>query len=91
MFQIRLYTRQIINDILEQDKKVIVFTNFTSPLMELHSHYPDNSVILNGQMSKEDRQKSVDEFQNNPNIKIFISNLKAGGVGITLTSSCHNE
>ena len=55
--------------------------------MELHSLYPENSVILNGQMSKEDRQKSVDEFQNNPDIKIFISNLKAGGVGITLTSA----
>jgi len=82
-----VHTRQIINDILEQDKKVIVFTNFTSPLMELHSHYPNNSVILNGQMSKEDRQKSVDEFQNNPDVKIFISNLKAGGVGITLTSA----
>ena len=81
------HTRQLINDILEQDKKVIVFTNFTAPLMELHSHYPKNSVILNGQMSKEDRQKSVDEFQNNPKIKIFISNLKAGGVGITLTSA----
>ena len=81
------HTRQIINDILEQDKKVIVFTNFTAPLMELHSHYPKNSVILNGQMSKEERQKSVDEFQNNPEVKIFISNLKAGGVGITLTAA----
>ena len=81
------HTRQIINDILEQDKKVIVFTNFTAPLMELHSLYPKNSVILNGQMSKEGRQKSVDEFQNNPDIKIFISNLKAGGVGITLTEA----
>lgn len=81
------YTRQIINDILEQDKKVIVFTNFTAPLMELHSHYTHQSVVLHGQMSKEERQKSVDEFQNNPDIKIFISNIKAGGVGITLTSA----
>ena len=50
------HTRQLINDILEQDKKVIVFTNFTSPLMELHSHYPKNSVVLHGQMSKEERK-----------------------------------
>ena len=55
--------------------------------MELHSHYPKNSVVLHGQMSKEERQKSVDEFQTNPKIKIFISNLKAGGVGITLTQA----
>lgn len=81
------YTKELINDILEQDKKVIVFTNFTAPLMELHNNYPTNSVILYGQMSKEERQKSVDSFQNDEQVKIFIANLKAGGVGITLTSA----
>ena len=80
-------TKELINDILEQDKKVIVFTNFTAPLMELHNNYPTNSVILHGQMSKEERQNSVDSFQNNEQVKIFISNIKAGGVGITLTSA----
>jgi SWI/SNF-related matrix-associated actin-dependent regulator 1 of chromatin subfamily A len=81
------HTTELINDILEQDKKIIVFTNFTTPLMELGNHYPNSCVLLHGQMSKEQRQKSVDSFQNDPNIKIFISNLKAGGVGITLTKA----
>jgi SWI/SNF-related matrix-associated actin-dependent regulator 1 of chromatin subfamily A len=81
------HTTELINDILEQDKKIIVFTNFTAPLMELGNHYPNSCVLLHGQMSKEQRQKSVDSFQNDPNIKIFISNLKAGGVGITLTKA----
>ena len=70
-----------------RDKKIIVFTNFTKPLMKLHESYKKNSVILYGEMSKEERQKSVDRFQNDDKIKIFISNLKAGGVGITLTAS----
>jgi SNF2 family DNA or RNA helicase len=38
-------------------------------------------------MSKEKRQESVDKFQNNDKIKIFISNIIAGGVGITLTAA----
>jgi SNF2 family DNA or RNA helicase len=38
-------------------------------------------------MSKEKRQDSVDKFQNNDKIKIFISNIIAGGVGITLTAA----
>jgi len=81
------HTKELINDILEQDKKIIIFTNFTAPLMELGSEYADISVLLHGQMSQDQRQKSVDSFQSDPKIKIFISNLKAGGVGITLTES----
>ena len=81
------HTREIINDILEQDKKVIVFTNFTAPLMAMHDKFKKNSVVLHGGMKKEERQKSVDDFQNDPEKKVFISNLKAGGVGITLTAA----
>ena len=33
------HTKELINDILEQDKKIIVFTNFTAPLMELAQEY----------------------------------------------------
>ena len=38
-------------------------------------------------MTKPKRQESVDEFQNNDDIKVFVGNLKAAGVGITLTSA----
>ena len=38
-------------------------------------------------MKKEDRQQSVDRFQKDKNIKIFVANLKAGGVGINLTKA----
>tara|TARA_R110000824_G_scaffold27124_3_gene92510 strand:+ start:21218 stop:22951 length:1734 start_codon:yes stop_codon:yes gene_type:complete len=80
-------TSQLIEQCLQQDKKVIVFTNFTEPLMQLHEKYKNESVILNGSMKKEDRQESVDRFQNDEKIKLFIGNVKAAGVGITLTSA----
>lgn len=80
-------TEQLIEQCLQQGKKVIVFTNFTEPLMELHKKYKKNSVILNGTMKKDDRQESVDRFQNDDKIKIFIGNVKAAGVGITLTAA----
>ena len=81
------YTCELIDKALEQDKKVIVFTNFTMTLDMLHEKYKKNSVILDGRMSKEKRQESVDKFQNEDKIKIFISNIVAGGVGITLTAA----
>ena len=80
-------TEQLIEQAINQDKKVIVFTNFTEPLLAIHEKYKNNSVILNGTMKKEDRQKSVDRFQTDNNIKVFIGNVKAAGVGITLTAA----
>jgi len=80
-------TFDLIDQCLEQDKKVIIFTNFTEPLMEIWSKYKNISVPLYGQMNQDQRQTSVDSFQNDSKIKIFVSNIKAGGVGITLTSA----
>jgi SWI/SNF-related matrix-associated actin-dependent regulator 1 of chromatin subfamily A len=80
-------TFELIDQCLEQDKKVIIFTNFTEPLMKIWSKYKKIAVPLYGQMNQEQRQESVDTFQNDPKIKIFVSNIKAGGLGITLTSA----
>jgi SWI/SNF-related matrix-associated actin-dependent regulator 1 of chromatin subfamily A len=80
-------TFDLIDQCLEQDKKVIVFTNFTDPLMQIWSKYKKIAVPLYGQMKKEQRQESVDKFQTDPNTKVFVSNIVAGGVGITLTEA----
>ena len=33
------------------------------------------------------KDKSVEEFQNNPNIRVFIGNIQSAGVGLTLVAS----
>jgi len=81
------YTCEIIDKCIEQGKKVIVFTNFTMTLDMIHEKYKKNSVVLDGRMSKEKRQDSVDKFQTQDKTKVFISNIVAGGVGITLTAA----
>lgn len=81
------YTCELIDKCLDQGKKVIVFTNFTATLDAIHEKYKKQSVVLDGRMSKEKRQESVDKFQNQDKVKIFISNIVAGGVGITLTAA----
>ena len=80
-------TIELAENILEQGKKVIIFTNFTEVLQRIHSHFGKKSVYLDGSCSKNSRQHSIDEFQNNDKIKIFVGNLKAAGAGITLTAS----
>lgn len=81
------YTCEIIDSALEHDKKVIVFTNFTKTLDEIHKKYKKNSVVIDGRMSKDKRQESVDRFQNDPKIRVIVCNIIAAGVGITLTAS----
>lgn len=81
------YTCELIDKALEQDKKVLVFTNFTMTLDMLYEKYKKNSVILDGRMSKEKKQESVDKFQNDPKIKVFILNIIAGGMGHNLTEA----
>lgn len=80
-------TIEIAQNIIDQGKKVIIFTNFTDTLNKLTDAFPKVSVKLDGKMSKPQRQHSVDEFQNNDKIKVFVGNLKAAGVGITLTAA----
>ncbi len=81
------YTCELIDKCLEQGKKVIVLTNFTMSLDMLHEKYKKNSVTLDGRMNKDKRQENVDRFQNDDKIKVFIGNIKAAGVGITLTAA----
>jgi len=80
-------TIEIAQNIIDQGKKVIIFTNFTDTLNKITEHFGKCAVKLDGKMSKPQRQHSVDEFQNNEKITVFVGNLKAAGVGITLTAA----
>ena len=80
-------TIEIAENIIEQDKKVIIFCNFTDSLNKITEHFGKAAVKLDGSMSKVGRQFSVDQFQENDKIKVFVGNIKAAGVGITLTSA----
>jgi len=80
-------TIEIAENIIEQDKKVIIFCNFTDSLNKITEHFGKTAVKLDGSMSKASRQFSVDQFQENPKVKVFVGNIKAAGVGITLTAA----
>jgi len=80
-------TIELAQNILDQDKKVIIFTNFTDTLHKIKDHFGKQAVYLDGSCSKPQRQYAVDQFQENDKIKVFVGNLKAAGVGITLTAA----
>ena len=80
-------TIELAENIIEQDKKVIIFCNFTDSLNKILEHFGKTAVKLDGSMSQVERQYSVDQFQQNDKIKVFVGNIKAAGTGITLTAA----
>lgn len=76
-----------IDDFLENDKKIIVFSQYRSIIDGLYEKYKNQAVKLTGQTPTQDRQKAIDEFQQKDSVRIFFSTIKAGGVGITLTAA----
>jgi SWI/SNF-related matrix-associated actin-dependent regulator 1 of chromatin subfamily A len=81
------HTIELAENIIEQGKKVIIFCNFTNSLEKIYEHFGKSAVRLDGSMSKTQRQDSVDRFQEDDKVKVFIGNIKAAGVGITLTAA----
>lgn len=78
-----------VRDVLATGRKVIVFTTFTDGLKRHKTAFGDEAVTISGEDSAEERLKTVDRFQSDPNVRVAICNLIAGGVGITLTAATH--
>lgn len=76
--------------IVEQGEKVIIFTQYTETLQQIVAELKARKirgVKLSGADNPQSRQTAVDYFQNDDSIKVFVANIKAGGVGLTLTAA----
>ena len=78
---------EIIDNMLENNKKVVLFSQYLNPLHLLKEKYGDKAVLFEGKMNVKERQSAVKSFQEDPNIQIFLGSIQAGGLGITLTAS----
>ena len=76
-----------IQDHIDSNGKLIVFCTHQKPIDDLMKKFSKIAVKIDGSVSIEKRQKAVDEFQTNDKIRLFIGNIKAAGVGITLTAA----
>ncbi len=68
--------------------KVICFAHHRDVIAKIKDAFP-GCVSITGDTKMEDRQKAVDIFQNDAECKLFVGNIKAAGVGLTLTASSH--
>jgi superfamily II DNA or RNA helicase len=77
-----------LGEVLEEGHKALVFSQFTSMLSILRRRLDEEKIryeYLDGQTR--DREAPVDRFQNDPDSRLFLISLRAGGLGLNLTAA----
>jgi hypothetical protein len=74
-----------VEDFLESGEKLVLFGWHREIVDTLAERF--GAPKITGDTSTEDRQAAVDCFQGNPDTRLLVCNVRAGGVGLTLTAS----
>ena len=77
----------IIDECMEQKKKVVVFARFVPEIDAISKMLTKKKIahtIIKGDVK--DRAEQVEAFQNNPDVRVFIGQLQTTGMGLTLTA-----
>lgn len=79
---------QSLENLVAEKHKVLVFSSFVTHLELIREHLEQSSIkysMLTGKSTK--REEIIREFQEERQNYIFLISLKAGGVGLNLTSA----
>ena len=76
-----------LDEVLAEKRKVLIYSQFTSMLALIAKSLSSPYLYLDGSVPLEERAKRVRQFQEDPEIPIFLLSLKAGGVGLNLTAA----
>ena len=82
------YLKGMLEQIVDEGHRVLLFSQFVD-MLDIIKGWMDRVGIeyeyLTGKTK--DRQKAVENFNNNPSVKVFLISLKAGGTGLNLTGA----
>lgn len=81
------HAEEIVRSITDSGQKAVVFSAFIKSAEKMKEVFGQEAVIFTGQKSMDEKQKAVDDFQNNVKITVFSGTIGAAGVGITLTAA----
>lgn len=83
---------ELVEAILDQDESCLIFTQYIQmgKMLQnlLEKTFKIDVLFLHGGLSKTERDKLVETFQNGGS-RLFILSLKAGGTGLNLTAANH--
>jgi SWI/SNF-related matrix-associated actin-dependent regulator 1 of chromatin subfamily A len=76
-----------IRNFLATGEKLVVFATHKFAINILMTEFANVAVKVDGSVSGTKRQQAVDKFQGEAATRLFVGNIKAAGVGITLTAA----
>ena len=76
-----------VKEFLETGNKLVLFCTHTHAVNEFMEEFSECAVKLDGSSTQKEREAAVYRFQNDPNVQLFVGNIKAAGIGITLTAA----
>lgn len=77
-----------LDEVLDEGHKALVFSQFTQLLALVRRRLDDRGTVyeyLDGQTRN--RKERVERFQEDPDCRLFLISLKAGGTGLNLTAA----
>lgn len=80
-------TISLAEEHIEDGEKVLIVCCYDDEVKAFKEYFGNSAVVYNGKMTNKQKDKAEYEFMNNPKIKVFIGNIIAAGVGLTLTKS----
>ena len=80
-------TIRMADGFVAKGEKVVIATCYDEELNMLREHYGNRCVVYNGKMSAKQKDAAQKAFMEDPNVMVFIGQIIAAGVGLTLTVS----
>lgn len=81
------YTCKLVDEELNKGNKVIIACCFDNEVYEFQEIYGDLCVVYNGKMNRKQKDESEYRFMHDDDVRVFIGNIEAAGVGLTLISA----
>lgn len=78
-----------IKDVLATGQKVVVFTCFSEGITRHKKALGSKAVTITGSDNAKQRMAAMDAYQQDPDVKVALCNLIAGGVGLNMTAGTH--
>lgn len=80
-------TIKLAEEYIEDGEKIMIVCCYDEEVYTLKEHFGNKAVVFNGKMTRKQKDKAEEDFMNNKDVKVFIGQIIACGVGLTLTSS----